>query len=556
MNNELLNKLAETIFPDIKEEIIDLEKRYPPRNTIKGALVTRFAPSPTGFLHLGSLFTALIGYKVAKDSRGVFYLRVEDTDTKREVEGSSDLLVEQLTQFGIRFDEGHLPNVEAGIYGPYLQSNRANIYKTVIKHLIKIGKAYPCFCSKEELDKIRKTQENNGDLPGYYGKYAKCAHLKIEDAIKKIKQGLPYVIRYRSNGNHLNKMTFVDEIRGEISIAENDLDVVILKGDGLPTYHFAHVVDDHFMRTTTVIRGEEWIASTPIHVDMFNALGFSLPQYVHLPVIMKMDGNSKRKLSKRKDKEASVENFLKDGYPVLSILNYLMSIANSNYEEWVAENKTYDFSKFKFSFSKISLDGVLFDIDKLNYFAKEIIASMSAKELYSNLCSWAKKNNKSYLKTLKKEKDKTIEILNIEREVEKPRKDYYCYSMIYPYTKIFYNEEFNKMIKEGFPFDKSKNKENIVKALNAFLKEYNFSNTREDWFNAFKNIAQKSGYAASMKDYKNNPDLYLGSIADFASYIRIALFLSNNSPNLYDIFLVLGRNEVIRRVKLAIEYLK
>ena len=549
-------ELANILFPEINETIEDLEKRYPLRRLSSQQEVTRFAPSPTGFLHLGSLFTTLIGYKVAHDSNGVFYLRVEDTDTKREVEGSIDLLVKQLDDFHIVFNEGYLSNCEVGSYGPYLQSNRANIYKVVIKELVKRGLAYPCFCTKEEIDELRKIQEKNKDLPGYYGQYAKCSKLTNEEIVELIKQDKPYVIRYRSKGNHLNKITFHDEIRGDILIAENDLDVVILKSDGLPTYHFAHVVDDHFMRTTLVIRGEEWISSAPIHFDMFNALKFPLPRYAHLPVLMKMDGCSRRKLSKRKDKEASVENFLMLGYPQEAILVYLMSVANSNFEQWTVDNNSFDIDAFPFDIQKMSLDGVLFDNDKLDYFAREIIASYSAKTLYMRFLAWAKKYHVDYLDYLVNESDKTIQILNIERGGDKPRKDYAYYAMIYPLIKTFYNDVYNQIVSDiGYQFDANYQKDNIINALKAFINHYDFSLDRENWFNAIKDIANNLGYASRMKDYKNNPDLYLGSIADYTSIIRVAIFLEKNSPNLYDIFAILGKDEVLRRINKAIEAL-
>ena len=549
-------ELANILFPEINDTIEDLEKRYPLRRLSPQQEVTRFAPSPTGFLHLGSLFTTLIGYKVAHDSNGVFYLRVEDTDTKREVEGSIDLLVKQLDDFHIVFNEGYLSNCEVGSYGPYLQSNRANIYKVVIKELVKRGLAYPCFCTKEEIDELRKIQEKNKDLPGYYGQYAKCSKLTNEEIVELIKQDKPYVIRYRSKGNHLNKITFHDEIRGDILIAENDLDVVILKSDGLPTYHFAHVVDDHFMRTTLVIRGEEWISSAPIHFDMFNALKFPLPRYAHLPVLMKMDGSSRRKLSKRKDKEASVENFLMLGYPQEAILVYLMSVANSNFEQWTVDNNSFDIDAFPFDIQKMSLDGVLFDNDKLDFFAREIIASYSAEALYIRFLAWAKKYHVDYLNYLVNESDKTIQILNIERGGDKPRKDYAYYAMIYPLIKTFYNDVYNQIVSDiGYQFDANYQKDNIINALKAFINHYDFSLDRENWFNAIKDIASNLGYASRMKDYKNNPDLYLGSIADYTSIIRVAIFLEKNSPNLYDIFAILGKDEVLRRINKAIEAL-
>ena len=375
-------EIAQLIFPDVKETIEDLEKRYPSRNLPEGAEVTRFAPSPTGFLHTGSLFTSLICHKVAKDTNGVFYVRLEDTDTKREIQGSGEQLLKQLHLFNIDPDEGYLGDSEKGLYGPYIQSQRADIYKVVIKHLLENGQAYPCFCSPEELEAIRVEQEKKKENPGYYGEYAKCRFLTNEEKKERILRGDPYVIRFRSTGNHNNKVAVSDLVHGDFEIAENDLDIVIFKSDGLPTYHFAHACDDHFMRTTTVIRGEEWIASLPIHVELFKALGWKAPKYAHLPVIMKIGENgNKRKLSKRLDNEAAVSYFLKDGYPSEALVMYLMTIANSNFEEWIFEHHFEHMEDFKFSFSKMSLEGALFDMGKVNLFSKEILGKKNKYEI-------------------------------------------------------------------------------------------------------------------------------------------------------------------------------
>ena len=367
-------ELANLIFPDVVDTIEDLEKRYPLRDLPAGAEVTRFAPSPTGFLHTGSLFTSLICRKVATQSGGVFYVRLEDTDTKREIQGSGEQLLSQLKIFNITPDEGYLGSHEEGKYGPYIQSKRADIYRVAIKYLLGIGRAYPCFCYPEELEQIRKEQEKNKQNPGYYGEYARCRFLDNDERARRIKEGQPFVIRFKSNGNHLNKIQVNDLVHGDFEIAQNDQDIVIYKSDGLPTYHFAHCVDDHFMRTTTVIRGEEWISSLPIHVELFEAMGWKTPRYAHLPVIMKLDekGN-KRKLSKRLDSEAAVSYFLEDGYPPEALIMYLMTIANSNFEEWIFANKFEGMENFEFSFSKMSLEGALFDIGKLNFFAREIL---------------------------------------------------------------------------------------------------------------------------------------------------------------------------------------
>ena len=548
--------LAEYIFPDVKETIEDLEKKYPPRNLPLGAEVTRFAPSPTGFLHLGSLSTSLIDYKVAKDSSGVFYLRLEDTDTKREIQGSGEELVRQLAYFDIKLDEGYFGDKDVGKYGPYRQSERASIYRTCIKHLMEIGRAYPCFCSAEQLEETRQIQEANKEIPGYYGDYAICRTIEPEEALNKIKNGEPYVIRFRSLGNHNNKVIFHDEIRGDIAIAENDMDIVILKSDGLPTYHFAHAVDDHFMRTTTVIRGEEWIASAPIHIELFDALGFKLPKYAHVPVIMKLDNGNKRKLSKRKDPEANVKNFIEGGYPNEALKAYLLSIANSNFEEWTMENDCYDIDEFQFSLSKMSLDGILFDQDKLNYFSKEIIAKFTAKDFYNRLLEWSKDYDEVLYKHIKENKEMTINALNIERGGEKARKDFSNYKEVYPIIGFFYEDRYEEIVKSGYPFNETISKDVIADVLLDFSKSNDYSLPNDVWFSTVKELGTRHKFAESGKIYKQDKDAYLGHVGDVAEIIRVALCGAKNSPNLHSVLQILGKDEVDRRINLAVESLK
>ena len=544
--------LANYIFPEITETIADLEAKYPARKLPEGAEVTRFAPSPTGFLHLGSLFTSLVAHKVAKDTGGVFYLRLEDTDTKREVEGSGDELVRQLAYFGIDPKEGYLGK-DVGEYGPYKQSERAYIYKVCIKELMKKGRAYPCFCSAEQLEETRQIQEAMKEIPGYYGDYAICRTLTPDEAIERIKNGEPYVIRFRSTGNHNNKITFHDEVRGDISIAENDMDIVILKSDGLPTYHFAHAVDDHFMRTTTVIRGEEWISSAPIHIELFDTLGFARPKYAHLPVIMKLDNGNKRKLSKRKDPEASVSHFIEEGFPKEALLVYLMSIANSNFEEWTAENHSYNLDEFKFSFEKMSLDGVLFDQDKLNFFSKEIIAQMSAEEVYNRVLEWATGEFKDRLVNYK---ETSIAALNIERGGEKARKDYACYKDVYPIISLFYKEDNDKEFKEnGLTFNPNIPSSVVKEVLEDFEKTNDYSLGNDVWFSTVKELVARHKFADSGKIFKQNPGEYIGHVGDVAEIIRLAVTNRKNSPNLHDVLVILGKDEVDRRLERAIKSL-
>lgn len=556
MNTFTYEQLAEYIFPDVKETIADLEEKYPSRNLSKDSEVTRFAPSPTGFLHLGSLFTSLVANKVAQDSKGVFYLRLEDTDTKREVEGSGEELVKQLDYFGIAPKEGYLGSHDVGQYGPYRQSEREHIYRICIKELMKKGRAYPCFCSAQELEETREIQEANKEIPGYYGDYAVCRNIEPSEALIRIKTGEPYVIRFRSLGNHNNKVVFHDEIRGDISIAENDMDIVIMKSDGLPTYHFAHAVDDHFMHTTTVIRGEEWISSAPIHLELFETLGFKTPRYAHLPVIMKLDNGNKRKLSKRKDPEASVSHFIEGGYPAESLKAYLMSIANSNFEEWAAQNNCYDVDKFVFAFSKMSLDGVLFDQDKLNFFSKEVIALFTAEDLYNRLVKWSELYDEVLYKHLIDNKEISIKALNIERGGEKARKDFVCYKDVYPLIGFFYEDRFVEIVKDGYPFNEKFDKEVIKQLLLDFSNTNNYSLPNDLWFASVKELGSKHGFAESGKIYKQNMDQYLGHVGDVAEIIRVALVGAKNSPNLHSVLQILGKEEVDRRIKLAIEYLK
>ena len=540
--------LAELLFPDIKKTVEDLEKEYPARELPAGAEVTRFAPSPTGFLHTGSLFTSLIAYTIAKETNGVYMFRLEDTDTKRTIPGSADDLISQLKVFGIVADEGYFPNGDKGNYGPYQQSVRKDIYRTVIKSLVKQGKAYPDFCTTEDLEKIRSFQEANKILPGYYGAYARDRNLTVDEQIENIKNGKPWVIRFRSNGDHNRKTSFVDQIRGKIELQENDVDIVILKSDGLPTYHFAHAVDDHFMHTTLVTRGEEWIPSTPIHLELFSALGWETPKYAHLPVIMKLDHGNKRKLSKRKDAEAAVSFFLKEGYPPKGVLVYLMSIANSNFEEWAIENKSMDISKFSFSLSKMSLDGALFDENKLTYFCKEVLAEIPAKDLLGPVTEWAKEYQPALYEKIMNDPQYFEKILGIEKDRPNPRKDYGKFSDIEALTRFFFEDGYEEIVSNGYPF----NEKYDAEFLSLFCKQLSegmlFGVDEPTWWNSVKELAGKNGFALNNKEYKANPEAYRGNVADAAEILRIALTGGKMSPNMHEIIEILGKDEVIRRL--------
>ena len=542
-------ELAELIFPDIKETIEDLEKRYPARSLPTGAEVTRFAPSPTGFLHTGSLFTSMICHKVARDTNGVFYVRLEDTDTKREIQGSGEQLLEQLNKFGIAPDEGYLGSTQKGNYGPYIQSERAHIYKVVIKHLIEEGKAYPCFCSQDDLEEIRKEQEKRKLNPGYYGDFARCRYLSNEDRKQKILNGEPYVLRFKSSGDHTNKIQVSDLVRGDFEIAENDLDIVILKSDGLPTYHFAHACDDHFMRTTTVIRGEEWISSLPIHVELFKALGWDAPKYAHLPVIMKIGENgNKRKLSKRLDNEAAVSYFLKDGYPTEALIMYLMTIANSNFEEWIFEHKFENMEEFKFSFDKMSLDGALFDMGKMNFFSREILGKKTKEEMLELALEYSKEYDERLYNLISSDPEYFKRIINIEREKENPRKDYEKFGGMYDIISFFYKDLYDQYVKEnGLVFNEKFDIATIKEVLNK-LKELDITLDEQGWFANMKIIGESLGFSADRKAYKANPEAYKGMIGDVAEILRISLTTKRNSPNLYYVMQILGKEECDRRI--------
>lgn len=548
-------QLAELLFPEIHETVEDLEKRYPPRALPEGAQVTRFAPSPTGFLHTGSLFTSMISCMTAKKTKGVYFFRLEDTDTKRTVEGSAQDLIDQLAYFGIEADEGYNPSGDIGAYGPYKQSARADIYKTVIKDLIAKGRAYPDFCTPEDLDAIRKQQEAIKALPGYYGEYARDRNLSNEERVARIQAGTPWVIRFYSNGNHDRKIKFTDVIRGEIELQENDTDVVILKSDGLPTYHFAHVVDDHFMRSTMITRGEEWIPSTPIHLDMFRALGWKPPKYAHIPAILKLDNGNKRKLSKRKDPEAAVSYFLEQGYPAQSLLVYLMSIANSNFEEWTIANKCFDLDRFPFSIKKVANEGALFDQEKMNYFSREVITAMPLDIEFALVCAYASAHDSKLHAKIEENPEYVKTILNIGKQDKNPRKDYAKYADIFPLIRYFFDDEFEDILAAGLPFNQKLGKD-VVKAFLIDAKaEMPFDTDESAWFNVIKEIGGKHGFARANKEYKENPEAFLGSVSDCAELLRVAIVGTNQSPNLHQIMAILGKERTLARLQRVIDSL-
>lgn len=543
------NDLANVIFPNITKTIEDLERIYPKRDLKEGAMVTRFAPSPTGFLHTGSLFTSLVSSRYAKQSGGVFYIRLEDTDTKREIAGSGESLIEQLAVFDVIPDEGYISDSkEIGSYGPYKQSQRAEIYNTVIKYFISIGRAYPCFCSSQDLQDLRAIQEQAKEIPGYYGKYAKCRDLTPDEAIKRIENGEPYIIRFKSMGDHNNKVKFHDEIKGDLELTENDQDIVILKSDGLPTYHFAHLVDDHFMRTTHITRGEEWLSSLPIHLELFDTAGFERPKYAHLPVIMKVENGNRRKLSKRKDEEAAVSYFLQEGYPKYGFIEYLLTIANSNYEAWRDENLDKDFYDFKLQFDKMSLDGALFDLAKVANISKERMAYKKAKDLCEEVKTWASTYNLEFYNKIISNEEYFISILNIEREKEKPRKDYSKYSDIYPIIAFMYDDEYAKIDKSLVEWNPLMDKALIKEVLTDYINTLDLSLNEEEWFNSLKELAVRHGFADNIKVWKKNKEEYKGHVGDISEFLRLCLAGRKNAPNLYYIQQILGKDKVIERI--------
>lgn len=553
MNNRIA--LANALFPEVDQTVADIEKRYPERQLPSGAAVTRFAPSPTGFLHTGSLFTSMIAKKVAEQSQGVFFIRLEDTDTKREISGSGETLITELHAFGVFPDEGYLGGIEKGAYGPYKQSDRALIYHTVIKQMVIDGLAYPCFATPEELDVLRSEQEKNKIVPGYYGIYAVYRDLPVKEAIERVKRGDKFVMRFKSHGSHENKLPVHDLIRGDLELTENDQDIVILKSDGLPTYHFAHVVDDHFMKTTVVTRGEEWLSSLPIHVEIFNSLKWKAPDFAHLPVIMKLDNGNKRKLSKRKDPEAAVSYFLADGYPPSALIEYLMTIANSNFEEWRTANPLASRQEFKFAFDKMSLDGALFDIMKLKFIAREILSRESAAKITEQARVYAAQYDRRLYDLILSDQDYFENIMNIEREKENPRKDYEKFSDIFELVKFFYRDFYVQIIAGELPFNPAFSHETIAQVLSDIQESISLHLTEEEWFSGLKAIGEHRHFAPSGKIFKANRDKYVGHIGDVAEMLRIAITGSKQSPNLYYVLKVLGIEEVKARLGIMIDKL-
>ena len=543
-------ELADLIYPNISSDINIYEIKYPERKLPDNAVVSRFAPSPTGFVHMGSLLSAFIESFVPKITHGIFYLRIEDTDGKRTVENGINGIIKDLKDFNIIPDEGVIDEDKCiGEYGPYIQSQRKEIYETYAKKLIEDGLAYPCFCTEKDLTIMREKQEHKKTRIGYYGNWAKCRNLTNEERAERIKNGEKYIIRLKSPGNFEHKIILNDLVRGKIEMPENDIDVVLIKGDGLPIYHFAHVIDDHLMRTTHVLRGEEWISSYPIHTQLFDILRFKEPKYGHLGVVMKVDETGvRRKLSKRKDPEAAVSYYHEKGIPIEAVKLYLLTIANSNFEAWHDANPCASIYDFKFDFKKMSESGSLFDVEKLNNISKNYISKLKATEVYDNLKKYTKEYDKDFFEIIDKNKEYTINILNIEREQKKPRKDYASYSDIKNHIWYMYDELFNS---KNYEFQKINNMGEVCNLLKVYInKYYDENDDKEQWFNKIKELCDEFGYASNMKEYKENPENFKGSVADVSTVIRVALTTKSMTPDLYEIMKLLGKDRIINRINI------
>lgn len=542
------NLLAELLFPDVKDSIEDLEKRYPERALPEGARVTRFAPSPTGYLHIGAFYTALVNLLTAKASGGTSYLRIEDTDKKREIDDGVSAIINGFKKLGVEFSEGVTGfGTESGDYGPYTQSKRVGIYHTVAKELVKKGLAYPCFCTAEELSALREQEEKDGALiTGYFGKYAKCRNLSFEEIKEKLERNEPYVLRFRSFGDENRRIVFDDMIRGKIEMPENVIDEVLLKSDGIPTYHFAHICDDHFMRTTHVIRAEEWLSSVPKHIALFKACGFKVPKYAHVSQVMKLDEDdgNKRKISKRKDPEAAVSYFFEAGVPKESITEYLLTLINSNFEDWRRANPKASAFDFPFNLKKMSSSGCLFDLVKLADVSKNVISVMDADTVYSYISEWAKEYDPEFYEIFTKNPERSREIVNIDRENPKPRKDIAKWSEV----KDYFSYMFNELYTPAFELPENISKDDAAAILKKYRDVYDASDGKDEWFNKLKDICEPLGFTPNVKEYKKSPDSFKGHVGDISTVIRLAVTSRRNTPDLCSIMRLLGKEEALRRI--------
>jgi len=535
--------LAQLLFPNVTDTPEEVEARFPHRQLPEGAVVTRMAPSPTGFVHLGNLVQGMISERMAHQSGGVLFLRVEDTDAKREVPGAVEILIDTLKHYGINFDEGATHDGDSGLYGPYRQRQRAAIYHVFAKKLVTEGKAYPCFCTEEELSAVREQQEANKETTGYYGKYAIWRDRSLEDIQAQLDAGNPWVLRFRSEGSIENQFKFDDLVKGKLTITENDVDHVLLKSDGIPTYHFAHAVDDQLMRTTHVVRGDEWLPSLPFHIQLFKALGFKLPKYVHIGPLMKMDGNSKRKLSKRKDPELALTYYKAEGFSVQAMREYLMTVLNSNFEDWRRANPDADIDSFKFSPKKLNPAGSLFDYAKLVDVSKNVISRMDAQTVYTLLTQWAEEFDPDFGAKLSENKDYAVSILAIGRGGKKPRKDLATWKDAKEYMGFFYDEYLQTPV-----FDEKFDTATVKTVLEKFLAVYDPADDSNVWFDKVKAITEEIGFTTDMKAYKADPTAFPGTVADVSTFIRQAVTGKTNSPDLYTVMLILGKERSTDRI--------
>lgn len=544
-------RMAALLFPHITKTAQQyLTEVYPPRRLPEGAMVTRFAPSPTGFLHIGGVYTALVCERLAHLSGGVCFLRIEDTDKKREQEDGVSGIIRGLSAFGVNFDEGvMIDGSEKGAYGPYVQSHRAEIYQCFCKELVEKGLAYPCFCTEEELADIRARQEENKVLPGYHGEYARCRNLTVEQVQEKIAAGLPYVVRLRSPGKPGGRVKLRDAIRGEIEMDENIVDIVLLKRDGIPTYHFAHVVDDTLMGTTHVVRGDEWVPSAPIHLQLFCVLGLKAPKFAHVSPIMKEEDGSRRKLSKRKDPEASVEYFVRQGYPADAVVEYLLTLLNSNFEDWRRQNKTADCRTFPFSLKKMSQSGALFDLLKLDSVSAAVISRMDAGEVLEQTLAWAEQYDKELFDALSADRAYATGIFSIDRGGAKPRKDIAKWSDVRSYVSYFYDglsPRQSEPVTDVAPADQAA-------VLHAYLAVMDTRDDKDTWFEKIRQVASQTGFCPDVKQYKADPSGYKGHVGDVSAVIRVALTGRKNTPDLHAIMALLGQEKCVERVNKALE---
>lgn len=546
-----LNALAQLLFPQVTSTPESLEAKYPLRNLPEGAVVTRMAPSPTGFVHLGNLVMGLTAERMAHQSGGVLFLRVEDTDAKREVPGAVEVLIDTLKHYGITFDEGATIQGDNGMYGPYRQRQRADIYHVYAKKLVQEGMAYPCFCTEDELSAMRQQQEANKETTGYYGKYAMWRDRSLEDIQAQLDAGNPWVLRFRSTGSIENQFKFDDLVKGKLTITENDVDHVLLKSDGIPTYHFAHTVDDHLMRTTHVIRGDEWLPTLPFHIQLFKALGFRLPKYVHIGPLMKMDGTSKRKLSKRKDPELALTFYKAEGFPVEAVYEYIMTILNSNFEDWRRANPTASIEEFKFSPKKLNPAGSLFDYAKLTDVSKNAIARMDAQTVYSLLTQWAQEFDMDFAEKLMADPNYAQAILAIGRGGKKPRKDLATWKEAKSFMGFFYDEYLELPV-----FDEKFENATILTVLEKFLDRFDIHDDSGAWFEKVKQITTEVGFTTDMKAYKADPSAFPGTVADVSTFVRQAVTGKTNSPDLYTVMQILGYDRTIERIRAVMETLQ